>query len=173
MSTLTYLTTADEITEDQLDGEFFEGWLDPPSPTTLLRILQSSSHVVVAVRDGKVVAFVTAISDGVLSAFITLLEVAIFYIPALGAVLVPLLLGLSAGKFLLVVMFFMHLRFDSRLFTRVFVAGLLLSVPVLVVHGASVRIKHPCEQRMSVDVPKGRVAKEFEQVDPYHQQGNE
>jgi len=75
MSTLTYLTTADEITEDQLDGEFFEGWLDPPSPATLLRILQSSSHVVVAVRDGKVVAFVTAISDGVLSAFITLLEV--------------------------------------------------------------------------------------------------
>lgn len=75
MSTLTYQTTADELTEDQLTGDFFEGWLDPPSPATLLRILQSSDHVVIAVRDGKVTGFVTAISDGVLSAFITLLEV--------------------------------------------------------------------------------------------------
>lgn len=76
MSTLTYQTNARGLTEDQLDGKFFEGWLDPPSPATLLRILQSSDHVVVAVRGGKVTGFVTAISDGILSAFITLLEVA-------------------------------------------------------------------------------------------------
>ena len=75
MSTLTYQTTARGLTEDQLDGEFFEGWLDPPAPATLLQILQSSDHVVVAVRGAKVTGFVTAISDGILSAFITLLEV--------------------------------------------------------------------------------------------------
>jgi len=75
MSTLTYQTTAIDLTPDQLDGDFFVGWLDPPSPATLLRILQSSDHVVVAVRDGRVTGFVTAISDGILSAFITLLEV--------------------------------------------------------------------------------------------------
>jgi hypothetical protein len=75
MTTLTYQTTADGLTEDQLTGDFFEGWLDPPSPATLLRILQSSDHVVVAVRDEKVIGFVTALSDEVISAFITLLEV--------------------------------------------------------------------------------------------------
>lgn len=75
MSDLAYQTTAEGITEDQLTADFFDGWLDPPAPATLLRILQSSSHVVVAVRDGQVIGFVTAISDGVLSAFITLLEV--------------------------------------------------------------------------------------------------
>ena len=75
MTTLTYQTTSEGLTPDQLDGEFFEGWLDPPLPETLLRILQSSDHVVVAIRNDKVIGFVTALSDGVLSAFITLLEV--------------------------------------------------------------------------------------------------
>ena len=75
MTTLTYQTTADGLTEDQLTGDFFEGWLDPPSSAALLRILQSSDHVVVAVRDEKVIGFVTALSDEVISAFITLLEV--------------------------------------------------------------------------------------------------
>ena len=65
---------------------------------------------------------------GFILAVITGLEVAIFYIPALGAALVPLLLILSAGKFFLVVMFFMHLRFDSPWFTGLFLAGLFLAV---------------------------------------------
>jgi cytochrome c oxidase subunit 4 len=59
---------------------------------------------------------------------ITAVEVAIFYIPALSGVLVPLLLVLSAAKFLLVVMFFMHLKFDSKIFSGVFLAGLVLAV---------------------------------------------
>lgn len=75
MTNLTYQTTADGLTEDQLTGDFFNGWLDPPPPATLLRILQSSDHAVIAVRNDQVIGFVTAISDGVLSAFITLLEV--------------------------------------------------------------------------------------------------
>ena len=63
---------------------------------------------------------------------ITGIEVAIFYIPALGGALVPILLLLSAGKFALVVMFFMHLKFDSKVFTGVFVAGLSLATFVVV-----------------------------------------
>jgi len=59
---------------------------------------------------------------------ITAVEVAIFYIPALAGILVPALLTLSAAKFLLVVMFFMHLKFDSRVFSGVFVAGLVLAM---------------------------------------------
>lgn len=58
---------------------------------------------------------------------ITALEVAVFYIEALRPVLVPVLLALSAAKFALVVMFFMHLKFDSKIFTGVFLAGLTLA----------------------------------------------
>jgi cytochrome c oxidase subunit 4 len=59
---------------------------------------------------------------------ITAVEVAIFYIPALSGVLVPALLTLSATKFLLVVLFFMHLKFDSPVFSGVFLAGMVLAM---------------------------------------------
>ena len=58
---------------------------------------------------------------------ITAVEVAIFYLPAMAPVLVPVLLTLSAAKFALVVMFFMHLKFDSPIFSGVFLAGLVLA----------------------------------------------
>jgi len=45
---------------------------------------------------------------------ITLIEVGVFYVPAFQGVLVPVLLVLSAVKFTLVVMFYMHLKFDNR-----------------------------------------------------------
>jgi cytochrome c oxidase subunit IV len=63
---------------------------------------------------------------------LTALEVAIFYIPALSGVIVPLLLTLTTGKFVLVVMFYMHLKMDSRVFSGVFVAPMLLAVFVVV-----------------------------------------
>ena len=65
---------------------------------------------------------------GIVLAVITGIEVAIFYIPAIGAAEVPILLVLSIAKFVIVVMFFMHLKFDSRIFTAVFLAGLTLAV---------------------------------------------
>ena len=64
---------------------------------------------------------------GAVLAVITAVEVAVFYIPALDPVLVPVLLVLSAVKFAMVVMFFMHLRFDSKVYTGLFLAGLLLA----------------------------------------------
>lgn len=74
-TTLAYQTTTDGLTEDQLTGGFFQGWPNPPSPATHLRILEASDHKVVAIRDDQVIGFMTAISDGVLSAYITLIEV--------------------------------------------------------------------------------------------------
>jgi len=56
----------------------------------------------------------------------------VFYVPAFRAVLVPVLLVLSAAKFTLVVMFYMHLKADSRLLTFLFGAPLLLAVGVIV-----------------------------------------
>ena len=63
---------------------------------------------------------------------ITAVEVAIFYIPFLKPVLVPSLLILSAGKFLLVVMYFMHLKFDHRILTGVFLSGMVLATFITV-----------------------------------------
>ena len=72
---IDYTDSSARVQPEQIAG-FFEGWPNPPSPETHLRILRGSSHVVLAVTpDGQVVGFVTAISDGVLSAYVPLLEV--------------------------------------------------------------------------------------------------
>lgn len=73
---ISYRTTTDDIAPDMLTG-FFVDWPNPPSPTTHLRLLESSSHRVVAVDEetGYAVGFANAICDGVLSAYIPLLEV--------------------------------------------------------------------------------------------------
>ncbi len=63
---------------------------------------------------------------------VTLIEVGVFYVPAFHAVLVPVLLVLSAFKFTLVVMFYMHLKFDSRFFAFLFGGPLLLALAVMV-----------------------------------------
>lgn len=75
--------------------------------------------------------YVTYLVVAAVLTVITALEVAIFYIPALAGVIVPLLLTLSAGKFILVVMFYMHLKMDSRIFSGVFVAPLVLAIFVV------------------------------------------
>jgi cytochrome c oxidase subunit 4 len=64
---------------------------------------------------------------------VTVMEVGIYYIPAIRetALLAPILLTLSAGKFALVVMFYMHLKPDSKLFTALFTAPLLLAAAVV------------------------------------------
>ena len=62
---------------------------------------------------------------------LTVLEVGVFYVPAFRAVLVPVLLVLSAAKFTLVVMFYMHLKADSKFLTFLFGAPLLLAVGVM------------------------------------------
>lgn len=67
----------------------------------------------------------------IILAVVTIIEVAIYYIPALSGVLVPVLIALSVGKFIAVIGYFMHLKFDSRLFRWMFVAGLAISASVL------------------------------------------
>lgn len=65
---------------------------------------------------------------------ITVVEVAIFYIQPIkeSFAFVPTLLTLSAVKFALVVMFYMHLKFDPRLFSALFVAPLLIAAGIIV-----------------------------------------
>ena len=71
---ITYSTSSDWIEPSMLAG-FFDGWPEPPSAETHLRLLRGSSHVVLALDGGRVVGFVNAISDGFFAASIPLLEV--------------------------------------------------------------------------------------------------
>jgi cytochrome c oxidase subunit IV len=63
---------------------------------------------------------------------LTGLEVYSSYAEWLGAAFLPVLLILMAIKFLLVVLFFMHLKFDAKIFGRLFWAGFFLAVGVYV-----------------------------------------
>jgi cytochrome c oxidase subunit 4 len=59
---------------------------------------------------------------------VTALEFAAIYIRTLTPILVPLLLVMSAAKFVLVVLFFMHLRYDSRLLAILFGGPLIIAI---------------------------------------------
>jgi cytochrome c oxidase subunit IV len=63
---------------------------------------------------------------------VTALEVGVIYIRFLTPIIVPLLLAMSAAKFALVVMFFMHLRYDPRSVTFLFVGPLLVAAGLAV-----------------------------------------
>ncbi|MCI0438054.1 MAG: cytochrome C oxidase subunit IV family protein [Chloroflexi bacterium] len=62
---------------------------------------------------------------------ITAFEVAIFYLNFLGHGIIPILALLSSAKFILVMMYYMHLRFDSRIFSTMFVIGLIVAAGVI------------------------------------------
>jgi cytochrome c oxidase subunit 4 len=61
---------------------------------------------------------------GVILAVLTALEVAASYTGVTGSILIPTLFVLALIKFALVVMWFMHLKFDDRRYARFFVMGL-------------------------------------------------
>jgi cytochrome c oxidase subunit IV len=63
---------------------------------------------------------------------LTIAEVAVYYIEALSPVLVPLLLVLSAAKFIYVIQYYMHLKYDSKVFMGVFLGPMALAVLVIV-----------------------------------------
>ena len=62
---------------------------------------------------------------------LTALEVVVFYFEWLGYAIIPVMAVLSIGKFAIVVMYYMHLKFDEKLLTYVFMAGLILAVVVI------------------------------------------
>jgi len=65
---------------------------------------------------------------------ITVWEVWAYYIPSLveSRIFVPMLLVLSAVKFAIVVMFYMHLKYDHRLFRALFTGPLIVAVITLI-----------------------------------------
>lgn len=65
---------------------------------------------------------------GVILFVLTILEVAVIYVDALRPMLTAILVILSVWKFFLVVNVFMHLKFDSRVYTGFFAVGMVLAV---------------------------------------------
>ncbi|HEY3211022.1 MAG TPA: cytochrome C oxidase subunit IV family protein [Actinomycetota bacterium] len=76
----------------------------------------------------------------VVLAIATAFEVGLYYLDMPHPLFVGMLLFFATVKFSLVVLWFMHLRFDSAIFRRLFVAGLILAITVymivLVIFGA-------------------------------------
>lgn len=73
----------------------------------------------------------TYINIAVVLTVITAIEVSVYYVDAVRPALVPALLALSALKFVLVVGFYMHLKFDPRLLTGLFVFGLTIAAAIV------------------------------------------
>jgi len=66
----------------------------------------------------------------VILAIVTAAEVGIYYIPSIRSVIVPFLLAFAVVKFILVALYFMHLKFDSRMFRNLFITGIILALAV-------------------------------------------
>jgi len=65
---------------------------------------------------------------------ITVIEVWAYYIPALVAspLFNPALLAMSALKFAIVVLFYMHLKYDHRLFRALFTGPLIVATATII-----------------------------------------
>ena len=70
----------------------------------------------------------------VILTLITGVEVWVYYIPSFVAskLFVPALLIMSAVKFAIVVLFYMHLKYDARLFRALFTGPLIIAVVTLI-----------------------------------------
>jgi len=67
-------------------------------------------------------------------ALVTAAEVAMSYtIDFWGVFFLPVLIAMMLVKFFVVILFFMHLRFDNRLFSIMFYLGMILAIGVYVV----------------------------------------
>jgi cytochrome c oxidase subunit 4 len=66
---------------------------------------------------------------------ITIVEVWVYYIPTFVAsrLFIPALLIMSAVKFAIVVMFYMHLKYDHKLFRALFTGPLIIAIVTLVI----------------------------------------
>ena len=74
----------------------------------------------------------TYVVVAVILTLITAMEFAAIYIRELTPILVPLLVVMSAAKFARVVLFFMHLRYDVRPLSLIFVGSLVIALGIAI-----------------------------------------
>jgi caa(3)-type oxidase subunit IV len=82
-------------------------------------------------RDDAHATTATYVKVALVLTAVTVIEVAATYIRALTPILIPTLLVLSLAKFALVVLFFMHLRYDSRVLSVLFVGPLVIAIVII------------------------------------------
>jgi cytochrome c oxidase subunit IV len=70
---------------------------------------------------------------GIVLAIVTAIEVGIYYLDIPAGLLVGSLLVFALIKFILVGSWFMHLKFDSRVFRMLFVAGIITALVIFTV----------------------------------------
>jgi mono/diheme cytochrome c family protein len=99
---------------------------------------------------GTMVYIVVAVILTVLTA----MEVTAFYVQAVKPILLPLLLILSAAKFVLVAMFYMHLKFDSWRYSTIFVGQLFFAAAVIIMLGLLMVQR----QMAQAQIPQGQIA---------------
>lgn len=68
------------------------------------------------------------VNIAIILAIVTAIEVAIYYVTMPDAVLVTVLMVLAVIKFVMVGLYFMHLKLDSLTFRRFFVTGIVLAL---------------------------------------------
>jgi cytochrome c oxidase subunit IV len=75
----------------------------------------------------------TYVVVGLILTIITAVEVSAYYIPAWenSKIYVPSMLIMSAVKFVIVVMFYMHLKYDHRLFRALFTGPFIIAATTL------------------------------------------
>lgn len=76
---------------------------------------------------------------GIILGGLTAAEIALYYVDLPHKLLVLMLLGLSSAKFGLVIGYFMHLKFDNKLFTTLFLGGLGLAIAIFTVAIATLK----------------------------------
>ena len=87
-----------------------------------------SSHAASTAHDEGHASVQTYIRVAVVLAILTAIEIGALYVPGLPPhVLVTLILIFGTMKFALVVAFFMHLRYDNRILTALFVGPLMIA----------------------------------------------
>jgi len=112
------------VSDRTLDREDVAGSAVETEPQAVEREPELAAHP--GPREYVVVAVVLAV--------LTALEVSVYYITSLPhPLLVALLSFFAFWKFVLVVLWFMHLRFDSGIFRRLFVTGILLALSVYLI----------------------------------------
>ena len=73
----------------------------------------------------------TYIKIAIILGLITLIEVGVFYLDFSRTLFIIVFLVMSGVKFAIVIMFYMHLKFDNILFSRLFIGGLTLAAAAL------------------------------------------
>lgn len=74
----------------------------------------------------------TYVKIAVILGVITVVEVALHYLPLSYAIVVPALLVLTIAKFAGVVMYYMHLKYDARLLSGLFLWGMFVATSIII-----------------------------------------